>query len=79
LTSKSSKVTVMIAAPTVVLSGLMHFSTYQLDHVFFGQTRAYTARGMARSHGGSSTGMPTPTIAMGVDFVARITVRLTDT
>jgi hypothetical protein len=38
----------MIAAPTVVLSGLMHFSTYQLDHVFFGQTRAYTARVMAR-------------------------------
>ena len=33
----------MIAASTVVMSGLMYFNTYQLDHVFFSQTRAYTA------------------------------------
>jgi uncharacterized protein (DUF305 family) len=33
----------MIATSTVVMFGLMYLNTYQLDHVFFSQTRAYMA------------------------------------
>lgn len=33
----------MIATSTVVMFGLMYLNTYQLDHVFFSETRAYTA------------------------------------
>lgn len=33
----------MIAASTVVMLGLMYLTTYQLDHVFFSETRAYMA------------------------------------
>lgn len=33
----------MIATSTVVMFVLMYLSTYQLDHVFFSQTRAYMA------------------------------------
>ena len=31
----------MIATSTVVMFGLMYLHTYQLDHVFFSETRAY--------------------------------------
>ncbi len=33
----------MIAVSTVVMLGLMYLNTYQLDHVFFSETRAYMA------------------------------------
>ncbi|KGD99843.1 DUF305 domain-containing protein [Rhizobium sp. YS-1r] len=33
----------MIAISTVVMFGLMYLNTYQLDHVFFSETRAYMA------------------------------------
>ena len=34
---------IMIAVSTVVMLGLMYLNTYQLDHVFFSETRAYMA------------------------------------
>ncbi|MEP6679106.1 MAG: DUF305 domain-containing protein [Betaproteobacteria bacterium] len=33
----------MIATSTVVMLGLMYLNTYELDHVFFSETRAYMA------------------------------------
>lgn len=33
----------MIATSTVVMFGLMYLNTYQLDHVFFSETRSYMA------------------------------------
>ena len=33
----------MIATSTVVMFGLMYLNTYQLDHIFFSETRAYMA------------------------------------
>lgn len=33
----------MVATSTVVMFGLMYLNTYQLDHVFFSQTRAWMA------------------------------------
>ncbi len=33
----------MIVTSTVVMFGLMYLNTYQLDHVFFSETRAYMA------------------------------------
>jgi uncharacterized protein (DUF305 family) len=33
----------MIATATVVMFGLMYVNTYQLDHVFFSETRTYMA------------------------------------
>jgi uncharacterized protein (DUF305 family) len=33
----------MIATSTVAMFGLMYLNTYQLDHVFFSETRAYMA------------------------------------
>jgi len=33
----------MIAASTLVMFGLMYLNTYQLDHVFFSETRSYMA------------------------------------
>lgn len=41
--SKYSKFAVMIGASTLVMFALMYLNTYQLDHVFFSQTRAYMA------------------------------------
>lgn len=34
---------IMIVTSTVVMFGLMYLNTYELDHVFFSQTRAYMA------------------------------------
>jgi len=34
---------VMIATSIIVMFGLMYLNTYQLDHVFFSETRAYMA------------------------------------
>ena len=34
---------IMIVVSTIVMFGLMYLHTYQLDHVFFSQTRAYMA------------------------------------
>lgn len=33
----------MIATSTIVMLGLMYMNTYQLDHVFFSETRTYMA------------------------------------
>jgi hypothetical protein len=33
----------MIATATVIMFGLMYLNTYQLDHAFFSETRAYMA------------------------------------
>jgi Na+/proline symporter len=33
----------MIATSTIVMFGLMYLNTYQIDHVFFSQTRAWMA------------------------------------
>ena len=41
--SKYSKFAIMICASTLVMFALMYLNTYQLDHVFFSQTRAYMA------------------------------------
>lgn len=34
---------IMIATSIIVMFGLMYLNTYQLDHVFFSETRAYMA------------------------------------
>ncbi len=39
----------MIATSTVVMLGLMYLNTYQLDHIFFSETRAYMALIMGAS------------------------------
>ncbi len=41
--SKYARFGVMIGTSTLVMLGLMYLNTYQLDHVFFSQTRAYMA------------------------------------
>jgi uncharacterized protein (DUF305 family) len=33
----------MIATSTIVMFGLMYLNTYQIDHIFFSETRAYMA------------------------------------
>lgn len=38
-----SRFGVMIAVSTLVMFGLMYLNTYELDHVFFSQTRMYMA------------------------------------
>ena len=38
-----AKFATMIATSTIVMFGLMYLNTYQLDHVFFSETRAYMA------------------------------------
>ena len=37
------KFAAMIATSTLVMFGLMYLNTYELDHVFFSETRAYMA------------------------------------
>lgn len=37
------KFAAMIVTATVIMFGLMYLNTYELDHVFFSQTRAYMA------------------------------------
>jgi hypothetical protein len=39
-TMKYARFGMMIATSTVVMLGLMYLNTYQLDHVFFSETRA---------------------------------------
>lgn len=41
--SKYAKFAGMIATSTVVMLGLMYLNTYQSDHLFFSETRAYMA------------------------------------
>ncbi len=41
--NKYAKFGVMIATSTVIMLGLMYLNTYQLEHVFFSETRAYMA------------------------------------
>ena len=40
---KYARFGLMIATSTVVMFGLMYLNTYQSDHVFFSETRAYMA------------------------------------
>lgn len=47
--SKYSRFVIMIATSTVVMMGLMYLNTYQADHLFFSQTRAYMALIMGAS------------------------------
>lgn len=41
--NKYTKFAAMIATSTIVMLGLMYLNTYQLDHVFFSETRLYMA------------------------------------
>lgn len=41
--SKYARFGLMIATSTVVMFGMMYLNTYQLDHIFFSETRAYMA------------------------------------
>lgn len=41
--SKYAKFSVMIATSTGIMFDLMYLNTYQLDHIFFSETRAYMA------------------------------------
>ncbi len=41
--SKYPKFAVMIVTSTAVMLGLMYLNTYEFDHVFFSETRAYMA------------------------------------
>lgn len=41
--NKYAKFGAMIVTATVVMLGLMYLNTYQLDHVFFSETRTYMA------------------------------------
>jgi len=41
--AKYSKFAIMIATSTAVMFVLMYLNTYQLDHAYFSQTRAYMA------------------------------------
>ena len=41
--NKYSKFFAMIITSTIVMFGLMYLNTYQLDHIYFSETRAYMA------------------------------------
>ena len=41
--SKYPKFFAMIITSTIVMFGLMYLNTYQLDHIYFSETRAYMA------------------------------------
>ncbi len=41
--NKYARFGAMIATSTMIMFGLMYLNTYQLDHVFFSETRAYMA------------------------------------
>ena len=41
--SKYARFGAMIATSTLVMFGLMYLNTYEMSHVWFSETRAYTA------------------------------------
>ncbi|RYE73437.1 MAG: DUF305 domain-containing protein [Oxalobacteraceae bacterium] len=41
--NKYAKFGLMILTSTIVMFGLMYLNTYQLDHIFFSETRSYMA------------------------------------
>ena len=41
--NKYPKFFAMIITSTIVMFGLMYLNTYQLDHIYFSETRAYMA------------------------------------
>ncbi|WP_050182137.1 DUF305 domain-containing protein [Domibacillus robiginosus] len=41
--NKYAKFGIMIATSTVLMYGFMYFNVFQLDHIFFSETRAYMA------------------------------------
>lgn len=49
--NKYARFSAMIATSTVVMFGLMYLNTYQLDHIFFSETRAYMALLMGATMG----------------------------
>lgn len=49
--NKYARFGAMIATSTVVMFGLMYLNTYQLDHIFFSETRAYMALLMGATMG----------------------------
>lgn len=49
--SKYGRFFAMIAASTVVMFGLMYLNTYEIDHVFFSQTRVWMALVMGATMG----------------------------
>lgn len=54
--SKYGRFAAMIATSTVVMFGLMYLNTYQLDHVYFSETRAYMAVVMGATMAGIMLG-----------------------
>ena len=51
------KFTLMIVTSTVVMFIMMYFNTYQLDHVYFSETRAYMALYMGAGMGSGDVGI----------------------
>ncbi len=41
--NKYGRFAAMVATSTVVMFGLMYLNTYQIDHIYFSETRAYMA------------------------------------
>ena len=53
---KYGKFAAMTATSTVVMFGLMYLNTYQLDHLYFSETRAYMAVVMGATMAGIMLG-----------------------
>ena len=55
--SRCAGVSSVVAASTAVMFGLMYLNTYELDHVFFSETRLYMAfmMGAAMARSASNT------------------------
>lgn len=53
---KYGKFAAMTATSTVVMFGLMYLNTYQLDHIYFSETRAYMAVVMSAAMAGIMLG-----------------------
>lgn len=43
MNSRYSRFAAMIATSTIVMYGLMYLKAYQLDHIFYSETRLYMA------------------------------------
>jgi hypothetical protein len=76
--NKYARFGIMIATSTVVMLVLMYLNTYQLDHVFFSETRAYMALVMGAAMAvimlGFMLGMyPNAAVNMGI-FIASVLV-----
>lgn len=54
--SKYARFAAMIATSTVVMFGLMYLNTYQPNHIYFSETRAYMALMMGATMAGIMLG-----------------------